>query len=191
MKQKLINIEPITKNKWLNMFRAQFVNSKDNVVNWIFVSRKKDPIKDKLIDAVVIVPIVDTPEGKRLVITKEYRVTMGDFEYGFPAGLIDPGEKYTETAARELTEETGLTVKKYLGESNILYSSPGITDEHSIMIFVEAEGKISNKRQESSEDIETFLYDIKDIQNLLVSSKLVGAKAWGILYHYSEIGKIE
>ncbi len=58
------------------------------------------------------------------------------------------------------------------------------------MYFVEAEGELTTEHLESNEDIETFLYDINDIRKLLAYDKKVGAKAWGVFYYYSMIGKI-
>lgn len=192
MKQKIINIKKLTKNKWLNLFEVQYVNSKNKVINWSFASRKKEPYKEKdKIDAVVIIPIVDTKEGKKLVVTKEYRLPIFDYEYGFPAGLIDDGETLSQSVERELKEETGLILKNIIGRSNKIISTAGMSDESTIIVFVEAEGKIEDKHQEDTEDIETFLYGVDDIRKLLSSDKKVGAKAWGVLYYYSQIGKIE
>ena len=192
MKQRIINSRRLTKNKWLNLFEIQYINSKDKICNWIFASRKKDPNKEKdKIDSVVIIPTIDTPEGRKLVITKEYRVPIDGFEYGFPAGLIENGQTIEEAVKKELKEETGLEVKEIVGKSNTIYSSPGMTDESCAVVLVVAEGEVSNKYQEEVEDIETFLYDINDIRKLLGSDKKVGAKAWGMLYYYSKIGEID
>lgn len=191
MKPRVIKTEKITKNKWVNLFRVQYVNSKNKVVDWFFASRKKEPITDQSVDAVVIVPIVDTSEGKKIVITKEYRVAIGGYEYGFPAGILEPGSNVEHTAIKELKEETGLDVVEFIGVSNVLYSSPGLTDESCVIVFVKAKGKVSKKYQEEVEDIETYLYDINDIRKLLGSNRKVGAKAWGVLYYYSKIGEID
>ena len=190
MKQRIVKSEKITNNKWINLFRVQYVNSKEKVCDWVFASRKKDPFKDNGVDAVVIAAIVDTPERRKLLITKEYRAPIGDYEYGFPAGLIDPGMTIDQTVEKELKEETGLELVKIIGKSSPIYSSAGLSDEAATMVFVEAKGEISKSYQENTEDIEAFLYDINDISQLLTSDKKIGAKAWGVLYHYSEIGKI-
>jgi len=191
MKQRIIKLKQTTKNKWINLFEVQYVNSKNKLCNWIFASRKKDPYEDKSIDAVVIVATVDSPEGKKLVVTKEFRAPINDYEYGFPAGLIDGEESLTETVQRELKEETGLEIKKFIGRSNTIISSAGLSDESTVVFFVEAMGKIDTKYQEKVEDIEVFLYDVEDIKKLLSSDNKVGAKAWGVLYLFSCMGKIE
>lgn len=208
MKQKILKTSQLTDNKWINLFHVGYRNSKDKLCDWIFASRKKDPYKDNKFDAVVIVATVDTPEGRRVVVTKEYRAPIDDYEYGFPAGLIDPGMTVEETAEKELKEETGLDMVKITDYSNQVVSSAGLSDESVIIVFVEAKGEISSKYQEDTEDIKAFLYDIKDVRDLLSNrfvydvystenslayrnSKKVGSKAWGVLYHYEKIGKID
>ncbi|WP_319409370.1 NUDIX domain-containing protein [uncultured Desulfosarcina sp.] len=59
-------------------------------------------------DAVVIVPY--HRERQQLVVIREFRIAFGGFQYGFPAGLVDPWELVEMAVRRELMEETGLTV---------------------------------------------------------------------------------
>jgi ADP-ribose pyrophosphatase len=192
LKQEILKTAKITDYKWLNLFKVAYKNSKGKLCNWIFASRKENPFEDKNLDAVVIVAIVDTPEGKKIVITKEYRAPINDYEYGFPAGLIDPGMTVDETVEKELKEETGLDLVKINGHSNKVVSSAGLSDETVVMVFVEAKGELSTKYQEDTEDIEVFLYDINDVLELLIdNNRKVGAKGWGILYHYGKMGRIE
>ena len=206
-KQEIISTKKVTDFKWMNLFKVAYKNSKGKFCEWIFASRKEDPYKASGPDAVVIVATVDTPEGRKLVMTKEYRVPLDDYEIGFPAGLIDPGMTVAETVEKELKEETGLDLVKITDYSNQVVSSAGLSDESVIIVFVEAKGEISTEYQEDTEDIETFLYDVEDIRKLLADafvydiyskdnqlssdhSKKVGAKAWGVLYYFSKIGKI-
>jgi len=192
MERKIIEFEKMSHHRWINLFRIKAQNAKGKIVNWMFASRKEDPINDKSVDAVVIVPIIDTVEGKKLVLIKEYRWSIGDVEYGFPAGLIDPGHTVKSTVAKELKEETGLDLVKMTAASNPIYSSPGLSDEACVVVFVEVEGKISTKHQEDSEEIEVLVVGVDEITQMLGDpSKKIGAKAWGILYYYSKIGRIE
>jgi ADP-ribose pyrophosphatase len=193
------SLKKLTDFKWLNLFNVKYVNAKGNKVDWVFASRKENPLDDDGVDAVVIVPIIDTPQGKKLVVIKEYRVAIKGYEYGFPAGLIEDGLTIEETAEKELKEETGFDVKKESGFglkeftfcSNKIYSSPGLSDESCVMIFANVEGESSADHQESAEDIEVILMDVHEIGNLLVDpNKKVGAKAWGVLFYYSQIGEI-
>ena len=68
-------------------------------------------------DAVVI--IVTDETGEHILLNKEFRLAVGDWVYNFPAGLIDGGEKPEEAAKRELWEETGLELFRW-----IIFSEP-------------------------------------------------------------------
>lgn len=187
----IISLKKLTDFKWLNLFNVKFTTSKGDLVSWVFASRKEDPFDDDSVDAAVIVPLIDTPDGRKVVVIKEYRVAIGGYEYGFPAGLVEDGLSVEETAIKELKEETGLTAKKILHKTNKVYASPGLSDESSIILFVEAEGEISSDFLEEAEDIETILMGVDEIRDLLGDpNKKVGAKAWGVFYYYSQIGEI-
>ena len=155
-------------------------------------SRKAEPITtDSAADAVIIVATINTPAGKRLVVTKEFRVPLWDYEYGFAAGLIDKGEEIEQTIARELKEETGLDLVKINHISKAVYSSAGLTDESCHMAIVEAAGEPSNQWVVDNEDIEVLLLDVEGVRQLLDSDKKIAAKAWGLLYCWARSGKID
>jgi ADP-ribose pyrophosphatase len=155
-------------------------------------SRKKHPIEDATkADIVFIVPTINTDEGKRLVVTKEFRIPIWDYEYGFPTGLIDDGEDIAATVSRELKEETGLDLVNINHISLPVFSSAGLTDESCHMVLVEAKGEVSDRWSEDTEDIEVLLLDVEGIRDLLASNKKIAAKAWGLLYHYATMSNID
>ncbi|MFA5554159.1 MAG: NUDIX hydrolase [Phycisphaerae bacterium] len=185
-------LDKLTDCKWLNLYDVTYTNKHGSPSRWAIASRKHRPITDACIpDAVVIVPFVDTPDGRKLVVTKEFRVAIWDYEYGFPAGLIDSGCSIEKTIQKELKEETGLDLVKILHISSPIYSSAGLSDESCCMAIVQVEGKISADFLEDSEQIETFLMTPEDIKKLLASGNKISAKAWGLFYHYAKTNKIE
>jgi ADP-ribose pyrophosphatase len=185
-------LKKLTDCEWVNLFEARFKRKGQAEKSWVMCSRKEKPIQDAAkADAVVIVATIDTDAGKRLVVTKEFRVPIWDYEYGFPAGLIDVSEKLEEAVARELKEETGLELVKIKHISAPVFSSAGLTDESCHMVLVEATGQVSNKWLDDSEEIEVLLLDAEGIRDLLASNKKIAAKAWGLLYHYAQTGRIE
>ena len=185
-------IRKLTEQPWLNLYDVAYTAKDGSPHHWLMCSRKDKPIQQAAEpDAVYIVPILPTPQGNRLVLTKEYRVAIDDVEYGFPAGLIDPGESIESTTRRELKEETGLEVETIHHISPPVYSSAGMTDESCVMALVTAGGTPSTDLNEAHEQIEVVLFDIEDVRALLHSDKKIAGKAWGMLYHFEVTGKIE
>ena len=185
-------LKKLTDCKWLNYFDVVFQRQGKAKREWHMCSRKENPIADAdRPDAVVIVPIIKTGQGNRLVVTKEFRVPIWDYEYGFPAGLIDDGEEISSTVERELKEETGLGLVRINHVSRAVYSSAGMSDESCVMVLAEVAGTVSNEWLEDVEDIETILMDVEQIRELLGSEEKISAKAWGLFYHYAVTGKIE
>lgn len=103
--------------------------------------------REMLPDAVSCFVILELPgEEPRLLLSREYRYPTGRFMLSVPAGLIDEEdrEKETEAAvlaatAREIQEETGLTVRKERGDSiaivnPLVFSTPGLTDESNALV---------------------------------------------------------
>ena len=185
-------IRKLTDKKWLNLYDVEYTAKDGSPHHWMMCSRKDKPIADATEpDAVYIAAILPTPEGNRLVMTKEFRVAIDDVEYGFPAGLIDEGESIESTVRRELKEETGLDVVTIHHVSPPVYSSAGMSDESCCMVLVTAAGEPSTYLNETHEQIEVLLYEIEDITALLQSNKKIAGKAWGLLYHFAATGRIE
>ena len=141
-------------------------------------------------DAVVIVPYHITE--KKLVVTKEYRVPLAGYEYGFPAGLIDPDETIEQAVRRELYEETGLNVVRILNISPPVYSSAGMTDESVSMVYVECDGIPSTAGNQRSEVIEIQFVTRNQAARLCQNPEhKIDAKAWLVLVRFAEKGNID
>ncbi len=63
--------------------------------------------------AVLVVPMLQTAEGLRLVMERQFRYPVGQVMIEFPAGKLDPGEDPLVCAQRELLEETGYTARHW------------------------------------------------------------------------------
>jgi ADP-ribose pyrophosphatase len=170
-------LNKLTNFNWLNLFEVRFTREMQLERSWFMCSRKKHPIKDATkADIVLIVPTIDSQEGKRLVVTKEFRVPIWDYEYGFPTGLIDDNEDVAAAISRELKEETDLDLVRINHISSPVFSSAGMTDESCHMVLVEAHGEASNRWSEDTEDIEVLLLDVEEIRDLLASQKKIAVQ---------------
>ena len=186
---KITDIKKLTDEKWLNLFDVRFVAGSGDEKSWKIVTRQKEPkcVKGgyQQPDAVVIVPF--HKEKDKMVIIREYRVPLNDYEYGFPAGLIDEGESLEQATRRELQEETGLTLCRIIKSSPPVYSSAGMSDESVSMVYVECEGDPSASANTESEMIETLFISPEEALRLLSDPTLkFDAKAWLVISQFAE-----
>ena len=138
-------------------------------------------------DAAIIVPYHRKED--KLAVIKEFRVPVGGYQYGFPAGLLDPGEELAAAAGRELHEETGLKLVRVYRHSPAIFSSAGITDEAVAVVFAEVDGTPDTHHNEDSEDIEVFMMDRGAVRDLLQRTDIVfGARAWLVMDAYVRLG---
>ncbi len=190
---KILRVRQLTQQRWLNLFVTDYQHN-DHEGHWVFASRHAEPYKSTPEDAVVIVPILRNPgQPPRLVLIKEFRVPIGDYIYGLPAGLIDEGESVESAIHREIKEETGFDVVKIHRVTQPVYSSSGLTDEATVLAFIDVVGdeRIANQ-PEKSEEIEAHLLDYEGICRIVRDRSLrIDAKAWLILHHYELLGKLE
>ena len=185
--------EKLTDLKWLNLFNIHYIDSRGEERQWQVATRHKHPKcmtgQYAMSDAVIIVPF-HIGRGK-IVLIQEFRLPLAGFQYGFPAGLIDDGETVEAATRRELYEETGLSVTKFLKISPPIYSSAGMTDEAVTMVFVEFEGLPSAAANEGSEQIEVILASPSEVAKMCRDIALkFDAKAWLVLSEFAEKGRL-
>ena len=181
---KINKIRKLTKQKWLNLFVAEYTHD-HHQGKWIYASRKlKQYSKDDASEAVIIVPVLKQ-KGKpnRLIAIKEFRVPLGCYTYGFPAGLVDPGETVESTIMREMIEETGYEVSKINKVTTPLHSS--------MMAYVDVRAS-QGAKPEPGEDIEVLLLNFKAVCEMCDNHDLpIDAKMWATLHMFQRLGKIE
>lgn len=191
MKTEILGTEKLTDERWINLF-ARTYRRGEQVFRWVFASRRAEPTAEIKPDAVLIVPIlIDGPEP-RLVLTREYRVPLEAYEWGFPAGLIDGDESPLETARRELLEETGYELVEVTKISPPNSSSSGLSDEQATMVYCTCR-KPSEHRQrlESTEEIEVIPLTLAEIAKVVDTREPINARAWMAVYMYHRLGRLE
>lgn len=189
---KIIDSTIVKKIKYVTLHAVSYLDRKGNTRQWHMVSRAEQPRcitgERARPDAAIIVPYHRME--KKLAVIKEYRIPVGGYQYGFPAGLLDPGEDLAQAAGRELHEETGLELVRICRYSPAVFSSAGITDEAIAMVFAEVQGTPSIRNTADSEDIEIFLMDRQQVKALLDRDDIVfGARAWLAMDAFVRIGE--
>ncbi|MDG1899442.1 MAG: NUDIX hydrolase [Phycisphaerales bacterium] len=122
--------------------------------------------------AVLIVPELD---DDRFVLIRNYRVAVGEPIWEFPAGTLEPGEPPIDTAARELSEETGY-VAGAIEPLGRFYTSPGFTDE-LMHVFVARDLKPGVQSLEPHEEIEVRTHGRSDVESMIRDGRLIDGKS--------------
>jgi ADP-ribose pyrophosphatase len=121
-------------------------------------------------------------DGKgRVLLVRQYRLPARARLWELPAGTLDPGETPSQTAKRELIEETGLRAKKWK-KLTAFCPSPGYSDER-MTIFLATDVTQGEPHPMGDERIETRWFTRKEITEMIRKNKIVDAKTMiGFLY---------
>lgn len=123
-------------------------------------------------DGVVIIGLMDTNDGLKVPLVKEFKELVGDYIWTFPAGQTENDEDLRVTAIRELKEETGLDAEI----SNVIvqkptYTSVGIIDQKVALAILKCSGTPTDKYLSPSEDIKAKLFTLSEIEELIKSDE--------------------
>lgn len=172
---RVLSVEKKTDNRFLNMYDIQYENKVGGQGIYHIASRASSVEKLKMNTRInhpdgVIIYALYGPRRDKVVMVRQYRFSIDDYVYEFPAGLVDAGETYSEAGARELKEETGLDftpVKANEMFSKPLFTTIGMTDESCATVYGYASGHISKAGLEDNEDLEVVLADRKEVRRIL------------------------
>lgn len=172
---RITKITKKTENPFVNLYELDRESKTGKKGKYYVASRAKSENDLKIVtgknfpDGVVIYSLYGEKQDK-VVLIRQYRYTINDYVYEFPAGLVEHGESCKKTAIREMKEETGLDFTPLT--LNEVYEKPafttvGLTDESCAMIFGISTGEVSKEFQEDSEEIEVVLADKDEVKRIL------------------------
>jgi ADP-ribose pyrophosphatase len=190
---KIKKADKLTNLKWLNMFNVAYQDKNGRNKSWQIATRARQPkcISGRYAAPDAVVMVAFHTVEKKIVVTREYRVALADYEYGFPAGLVDENESVEQAVRRELKEETGLNLTRIIRVSPPLYSSAGMTDESVTMVYAECNGRTSTAANTASELIEVDFVSPAQAARLCNDPSLkFDVKAWLVLANYSKTGRL-
>ncbi len=165
-------VTKLTDKKFVNLYQADGINAKGYESHYLIASRSASVEGLKMnscvtrADAVNVYALCD---GK-VVLVRQYRYPINAWIYELPAGLIENGEDYHDTAVREMKEETGLDLSLIKVDPMIekgCFTSVGMTDESAATVYGYASGTVSDQFEEASEEIEVVLADKEECRRIL------------------------
>ena len=166
---KYQGIRKILEGKFITRYDVDYLTAEGHEKTYEIISRNRnlqtlEDLQNKVPDSVVM--ILTDEAGERILVSREYRMAMGQWIYNFPAGLIDPGETPEESAKRELWEETGLTLTKVTDVLDNSYSAVGFANERNICVFGTAAGQFRESTSDAEEIVPGW-YTREEIRALL------------------------
>ena len=131
--------------------------------------------------AVMVIPMLDTSDGLRLVMERQFRYPVGQVMTEFPAGKLDPGEDPWLCAQRELLEETGYTARHW-ARAGVLHPVISYSTE-VIEIWFAKELSLGQRQLDQDEFLDVFTATPADLmaacqQGLLTDAKTLTGLLW-------------
>jgi len=162
---KFIKFEKVRDGKYLKNYEITYENKTGREKKYEIVSRRELSSIEDVGGAPSGVSIVATMNGK-LLLLHEFRMGVNKSIYNLCAGMLEPDETIEECIARELYEETGLSVKKIKKILPPSYAAVAIADTTTYIAFVEVEGDFMDNSSEN-EQIEASFYTKEEVCELL------------------------
>ncbi len=187
---KFQGIRKVHSGRFITRYDVDYVTGAGNAKTYEIISRNPDlgtleALRNGKADSVVM--ILTDESGERILVSREYRMAAAQWIYGFPAGLIDPGETPEEAARRELWEETGLRLVRVDDVLDRSYGAVGFSNERNVCVFGAAAGTF----RESTSDVEEIVpgwYTKEEIRALL-RTEAFASRTQAYCYLWSEAGK--
>jgi len=124
--------------------------------------------------AVMVIPMLETPDGLRWVMERQFRYPVGQVMTEFPAGKLDPGEDPWLCAQRELQEETGYTARQW-ARAGVLHPVISYSTE-VIEIWFAKELSLGERRLDTDEFLDVFTASPSELMAACQQGRLTDAK---------------
>lgn len=180
---ELKKFEKVKDGNYLKNYELTYVNKQGNEKKYEIVSRKELKEPNDIGKRSSGVSIVATKEDK-LLLLKEFRMGVNCYIYNLVAGMIEDDETIEECVERELYEESGLQVKKIIDILEPSFAAVAISDTKTQIIFIEAEGEISDHTSEN-EEITANFYTKEEVRQLL-KTKEFSSRCQVVSYFFSK-----
>ncbi|MBQ2803360.1 MAG: NUDIX hydrolase [Lachnospiraceae bacterium] len=180
---QFIKFEKVRDGKYLKNYEITYQNKAGREKKYEMVSRRELGSIEEVGSAPSGVSIIATMQDK-LLLLHEFRMGVNRTIYNLCAGMLEKDETIEECIARELYEETGLSVKKIQKILPPSFAAVAISDTTTYIAFVEAEGEISDHSSDN-EQIDARLYTREEVVHLLEAESF-SSRAQMAAYFFSQ-----
>ena len=114
--------------------------------------------------------IIPMASNGQIICVKQYRYLNEKFSIEFPCGGVLPDDSFSDTAHKELEEETGFTSKNIclIGEFNPFN---GVTNE-ICQVFVATQLEKCNSKPDITEEFEHLHLSIEEIKSMIMDKQI-------------------
>lgn len=195
MKWKLNNIVKETDHPFLNYYTIKYEVEKEDKSkkeHTYFIASRNQSIEELRInkqdfhrsDAVLVGAYLLKGDDLFLLLEKQFRPALNHEIVAFPAGLTDKEDKdIITTALRELKEETGYDGKDVELIMPPSPTSEGLSDECNSAVIASITSK-GEEHKEEFEDINTKLYSVKEVEDMLADKSVIFSNSSRLLALY-------
>jgi 8-oxo-dGTP pyrophosphatase MutT (NUDIX family) len=130
-----------------------------------------------------VIPVVDTADGRMIVMIRQYRHGTGRLCLEFPGGAVEKGEDPAMAVSRELAEETGYKAGIVLSLGS-LSPNPAFMRNAYHAFVAEGCGFVGEQRLDEKEEIEVLLVPEREAVDIVGSEDSGHALMTATLFLY-------
>jgi len=194
---KALSIQKIHSGEYLSYYKIDYELDDGKHKSYEMVSKKgTEKNKDILtLDSIgkgvnAVILMVLNKDHSKMLLSKEFRFGVNTWVINEVAGLVDEGETVEQASARELHEETGLTLTKIINILPPTFTCAPVTDDLTSLVICEAEGEITGS-DSPFEIINSSWYTKEEVKELINNSDAIfagRAQAFAYMWAYGGIG---
>jgi len=129
------------------------------------------------------VNVIPLTVNKQVVMIKQYRHGIRDFTLEIPGGLVESNDSPENAAKRELREETGY-LGEYMDYVGYVHPNPAIQNNICYTYLARNVGKMEKQSLDDKEDIETVIYPLQKIPELIKNGHITHSLVQAGFFQY-------
>ena len=118
--------------------------------------------------------VVAVDEDGYVYLVRQFRMAAGKIMLEIPAGKLEKGEDPAACAARELTEETGLTAEKIVPLTS-MYATPGYCSE-KLHLYLATDLIQGDPHRDPGEFLNIRRYPMREVLDMIARGEIEDAK---------------